>query len=61
MEKAFNQRREQIIGDCVQLKTDVDVYNEMNTEQPPIQLVLDFTDDVAEREFYLEKKEGKAA
>lgn len=50
MEKAFGQRREQIIGDCVQLKTDVDAYNDMNRdEQPEIQLVLDFTDDVEER------------
>jgi hypothetical protein len=51
MEKAFAQRREQIIGDCVQLKTDVDAYNDMNRDkQPEIQLVLDFTDDVAERD-----------
>lgn len=50
MEKAFTQRREQIIGDCLQLKTDVDVYNNTNKDQEPIQLVLDFTDDVAERE-----------
>ena len=50
MQMAFAQRREQIIGDCAQLKTDVDVYNDMNKNQPAIQLVLDFTDDVAERE-----------
>ena len=50
MEKAFGQRREQIIGDCLQLKIDVDVYNDMNLgTRPEIQLVLDFTDDVAER------------
>ena len=28
MEKAFGQRRRQIVGDCLQLKTDVDVYND---------------------------------
>jgi hypothetical protein len=51
MEKAFAQRREQIVGDCVQLKIDVDAYNEMNTEKnEEVQLVLDFTEDVAERE-----------
>ncbi|HEY1804997.1 MAG TPA: hypothetical protein VGG45_11010 [Terracidiphilus sp.] len=51
MEKAFTQRREQIIGDNVQLKTDVDVYNDLNRgKRPSIQLVLDYTDDVAERE-----------
>lgn len=50
MEKAFGQRREQIIGDCAQLKTDVDVYNDLNRgERSEIQLVLDFTNDVAER------------
>ena len=51
MERAFAQRRDQVIGDCCQLKTDVDVYNDMNRgKRPAIQLVLDFTDDVAERE-----------
>ncbi|HUQ93942.1 MAG TPA: hypothetical protein VM120_19845 [Bryobacteraceae bacterium] len=51
MERAFGQRRDQIIGDCSQLKTDVDVYNELNTgKRPEFQLVLDFTDDVTERE-----------
>ena len=51
MEKAFAQRREQIVGDCVQLNIDVAAYNDMKTEEHPlIQLVLDFTDDVAERQ-----------
>lgn len=50
MEKAFAQRREQVIGDCLQLKTDVDVYNDMNKANPPIQIVLDFTEDVMERQ-----------
>jgi len=51
MEKAFTQRREQIVGDNTQLKTDIDVYNEMvRGKHPPIQLVLDYTEDVAERE-----------
>jgi len=50
MEKAFAQRREQIIGDCVQLRTDVDAYNDMaRGQRPQIQMLLDFTDDVAER------------
>jgi hypothetical protein len=51
MEKAFTQRREQIIGDCVQLKVDVDTYNVLKPNtHPDVQLVLDFTEDVAERE-----------
>ncbi len=49
MERAFNQRREQVIGDCLQLQIDVEAYNAMNPSEKPIQLVLDFTDDVAEK------------
>jgi hypothetical protein len=49
MEKAFTQRRENIIGDCLQLQIDVEVYNKMNQDAPPVQLILNFTDDVAER------------
>lgn len=51
MERTFAQRREQIIGDCYQLKVDVDVYNTLNSDRKkPVQLILDFTEDVAERE-----------
>ncbi|HVO60355.1 MAG TPA: hypothetical protein VMT53_05435 [Terriglobales bacterium] len=51
MERAFAWRREQIIGDNLQLKIDVDVYNDMiRGKHPEIQLVLDYTDDVAERQ-----------
>jgi hypothetical protein len=52
MQKAFIQRREQIVGDCVQLATDVDAYNAMNSEQQPIQMLLDFSDDVEERRYW---------
>jgi len=48
MERAFGQRRHQIVGDCLQLKTDVDVFNDKRSDEEPINLVLDFTDDVAE-------------
>lgn len=50
MQIAFQQRRQQIVGDCRQLKTDVDSYNENRIPGEPIQLVLDFTEDVAEIE-----------
>jgi hypothetical protein len=51
MERAFAQRRDAIVGDCVQLKTDIDVYNDISAgEHGQLQLVLDFTEDVAERE-----------
>ncbi len=50
MERAFGQRREQVVGDLVQLKTDVDVYNDLTVgKNPPFQLVLDMTWDVAEK------------
>ena len=48
MEKSFGQRRKQIVGDCLQLKTDVDVFNDKNPKEDPIQVVLNFTDDVEE-------------
>jgi hypothetical protein len=36
---AFQQRRQQIVGDCRQLKNDVDSYNENRNPGEPIQLV----------------------
>jgi len=61
MERAFTQRREQVIGDLLQLKTDVDVYNDLNRgKRPEIQLVLDFSDDVAERQEMQEIRPQKA-
>jgi hypothetical protein len=48
MERAFAQRRQQIVGDCHQLRIDVDVYNDGHPKDAPIQLVLDFTRDVEE-------------
>jgi hypothetical protein len=48
IQKALGQRRQQIVADCYQLKVDADCYNDANTERPPIQIVLDFTQDVAE-------------
>lgn len=50
MERAFQQRRNQIVGDCRQLKNDVDSYNDVHSKMPPIQLVLDFTLDMLELE-----------
>jgi hypothetical protein len=55
MQKAFIQRREQIVGDCVQLATDVEVYNEMNSDHAPIPMLFDFRDDVAERRCFEEE------
>jgi len=48
METSFSQRRRGIVGDCVKLKTDVDVYNTLYSENQPFQMVLDFSMDVQE-------------
>ncbi len=47
---AFSQRRRQIVGECSQLKRDVDSYNDNNKHGGHYQLVIDFTYDVAEGE-----------
>ena len=54
MAVAFQQRRQQIVGDCRQLKLDTDSYNENNNPGKPIQMVFDFTIDLIEME--MEKK-----
>lgn len=50
MEKSFAQRRKSIVDDCFQVKQDVDHFNDHNAIEEPIQIVLDFSDDVAEME-----------
>jgi hypothetical protein len=50
MEIAFQQRRQQIVGDCRQLKLDVDSYNDNINLGKPIQMVFDFTLDIVELE-----------
>ena len=50
MHTTFQQRRQQVVRDCRQLKADVDSYNDNRTPAQAIQLVLDFTADVAELE-----------
>ena len=58
MERAFKQRRHQIVGDCVQLSTDVDSYNDNSSSDDPIPMLFDFQDDVAESKFSGEINEG---
>jgi hypothetical protein len=45
---AFQQRRHQVLGDCRQLKADMDSYNETHNPGGPIQLVFDFGLDLEE-------------
>jgi len=44
--KAFVQRREQMIGDGLQLTFDVMHWNRVNEEETPIEMPMDFTDDI---------------
>jgi hypothetical protein len=50
MQVSFQQRRQGIVGDCRQFKTDVDSFNDAHPEGQPIQIVFDFTMDLAELE-----------
>jgi hypothetical protein len=58
MEMAFANRRNHIVGECRQAKTDVDSYNDAHPTERPIQMVLDFTQDVEELEEMEELGEG---
>lgn len=46
MLKSAVMRREQMVGDAVQLTLDLDHWNSVNPKEEPIKLPLDFTDDV---------------
>lgn len=46
MHKSLIQRREQIIGDNLQLSYDVDRWNARNANEEPIEMPMDYTDDV---------------
>lgn len=61
MKLAFQQRRQQIVGDCRQLKVDVDSYNENRSPDLPIQIVFNFEMDLQELEFARERAFRKAA
>lgn len=50
MQMSFQQRRKAIVGDCRQLKLDVDSYNDAHPDAEPIQTIFDFTMDLAEFE-----------
>lgn len=46
MQKCFVQRREQTVGDIVQLTFDAEHWNRINPKEEPIIIQTDFTDDV---------------
>ena len=49
MVKSAVMRREQVVGDMVQLYLDLDHYNRKNPNQEAIKLPTDLTEDVKER------------
>lgn len=51
MQKSMVQRREHIVGECVQLTFDLDHFNIEHSDEEPIVIPLDFTDDVNERKY----------
>lgn len=59
-QKAFVQRREQMVGDAVQLSLDVTHWNSVHESEEPIVMPLDFTDDVEWR-LNAPSQDGKAA
>ena len=58
MQKSLNQRREQMVGDAVQLTLDAAHWNRIHPEESPIQTELDFTYDVQWRLNTPEEKTG---
>ena len=48
--RSFAQRREKMVRALFQFKLDVDSYNENGNPVEPIQVVFDFTEDMAELE-----------
>lgn len=46
---SLSNRRQQMVGDAVHLKIDEMIWNDRHSDSEPIQLIMDFTDDVEER------------
>ena len=60
MSLAFQQRRQQILGDCKQLKNGVDSYNENRNPVVLIQLIFDFGVDLEELQYAREVRKEKS-
>jgi hypothetical protein len=63
LEEAFQQRRKQSLGDCRQLKTDIEYCNKKRFVDEPIQMSFNFDEDLAEEEALrqMEMEQKKAA
>lgn len=49
MRKSLIARREQMVGDGLQLTFDADHWNSIHSEEEPIIIPMDFTEDIEER------------
>jgi hypothetical protein len=61
MVKARNLRREQMIGDALQLTLDLDHWNSINPTEEPITADLDLTDEVEWRKNAPDERKDKKA
>lgn len=61
VEKHVQQERRSIVSDCYALQMKVDHYNAAHPEEEGLQLILDFTDDVAEAKIAKGIEDGEAA
>jgi hypothetical protein len=50
MQLSLQQRRFAVLGDCKQLKTDADSYNDNNPHGAEVQMSFNFEEDLAELE-----------
>jgi hypothetical protein len=60
MTKCLVQRREQMVGDAVQLTLDADHWNTVHATEEPIVMAMDFAEDVQWR-LNAPEEDGKAA
>lgn len=60
-QKSYIQRREQMVGDAVQLSFDVEHWNRINPNEEPIVMPMDFTEDVEWRKNAPDDDDEKAA
>lgn len=60
MLKSLINRREQMVGDGLQLTLDADHWNSIHPKEEPIQMPMDFTDDVEWRKNSLDADENAA-
>ncbi len=59
--KSLNQRREQMVGDGLQLTFDADHWNSIHPDEEPIVVQMDFTDDIEWRKNAPDDDEKKAS